>query len=128
VEVLEMTILTSQKILEIHECIIERYGGTRGVLNRGTIDFLVYQLNKKDNVFEKASLALDKIIKGHPFIDGHKRTGFQVADLILREGGYHIHAEEEEILSTLLKIAQYKCTIEEIENWIKRKSRPINEN
>ncbi len=122
-----MTKLTTQKILEIHECIIERYGGTKGVLNIGTIDFLVYQLNKKNDVFEKAALALDKIITGHPFIDGHKRTGFQVADLILREGGYHIHADEEEILSTLLKIAEYKCTTEEIENWIKRKSRPITE-
>ncbi|HEY9206073.1 MAG TPA: type II toxin-antitoxin system death-on-curing family toxin [Candidatus Methanoperedens sp.] len=122
-----MTILTTQKILEIHDCVIERYGGTKGVLNTGTIDFLVYLLDKKDDVFERAALALDKIITGHPFVDGHKRTGFQVADLILRERGCHIHASEEEILSTLLKIAEYKCTVEKIKNWIKRKSRPIKE-
>ncbi len=61
-----MTILTTQKILEIHECVIERYGGTKGVLNIGTIDFLIYQLNKKNDVFEKAALALDNLCVKKP--------------------------------------------------------------
>ncbi len=117
-----MTELNAQKIIEIHDCIIDRYGGTHGILNLVTIDFVVYLLNKETCVFEKAAIALEKIITGHPFIDGHKRTAFQVADLILREEGYHIHTDDDEILNFLLKIAEYKCTVEKIRKWLKRKS------
>jgi death-on-curing protein len=120
-----MTELTPQKIMEIHDCIIDRYGGTKGILNIGTIEYRVYQLNKKIDVFEKAILALHNIITDNPFMDGHKRTGFQIADLILREEGYHIHGGEEETLAALLKIAEYKCTVKEIEKWIKQKSQKI---
>ena len=55
------------------------------------------------------------IIIGHPFMDGNKRTGFQVADLLLRQEGMHIHANDKEILQALIKIAEYKCAVEEIE-------------
>jgi hypothetical protein len=51
-----MTELTTQKILEIHDVIIEHFGGTKGVLYSATIDHLVYKLNKKNNVFDKASI------------------------------------------------------------------------
>ena len=38
-------ILTSEKILEIHQLIIRNFGGTDGVLCQGTIDYLVDQVN-----------------------------------------------------------------------------------
>jgi len=34
--------LTSQEIMEIHDRIIERYGGTKGILYQGTVDHIVY--------------------------------------------------------------------------------------
>lgn len=118
--------LTVQNIIDIHDEIIERLGGTKGILDQGTINYLVYQLNKKKDVFKRAALALERIIIGHPFVDGNKRTGFEVADILLREDGYHIHASEEEILNALLKIAEYKCSGSEIEKWLRKKARPLH--
>lgn len=120
-----MTDFTTHHITEIHNDIIERYGGTRGILNQGTIDYLVYLLNTKKDVFKKAALIMEQIIIGHPFMDGNKRTAFEVTDILLRENGYHIHAAEEEILQALLKIAKYKCTVEEKEKWLRKKVRSL---
>ena len=82
-----MSELTAQQIIELHDNIIERTGGTKGVLNIGSIDHLIYRLSREKDPFRKASITLEKIITTHPFFDGNKRTGFQVADLIL--GGHN---------------------------------------
>ncbi|MBW6517800.1 MAG: type II toxin-antitoxin system death-on-curing family toxin [ANME-2 cluster archaeon] len=62
----------------------------------------------------------------HPFMDGNKRTGFQVADLLLRQDGIHIHANDEEILHALVKIAEYTCSVEKIKKWLREKVRPLH--
>ena len=86
----------------------------------------IYLLGKENDVFKKASLLMHSIISGHPFMDGNKRTGFQVADLILRQEGIHIHANDVEILQALIKIAEYKCSVEDIEKWLREKIRPLH--
>lgn len=118
--------LTTEYIIILHDDLIERFGGTKGVLNKGTIDHLIYLLNRKGDVVKKAALALELITAKHAFFDGNKRTGHLIADILLREGGYHIHAEEEKILTALLKIANYECTVEEIEKWLRRNVRPLH--
>ena len=119
---IQMSELTAQQIIELHDNIIERTGGTKGVLNIGSIDHLIYRLSREKDAFRKASIVLEKIITTHPFFDGNKRTGFQVADLILGDNGYYIAASKQEILHALLKIAKYQCNIKKIEEWIKRKA------
>ncbi len=123
-----MTEISTQKIIGIHNRIIEKYGGFKGILFSATIDFLIYEYDQKDDVFEKAAFILYRIIQGHPFTDGNKRTAFEVADLVLRGEEYHIHAEDQEILDFLLKIARTNsddCEIVLIEKWIKRNSRRV---
>jgi len=115
--------LTTQKIVEIHDLIIKKFGGTRGVLYSATIEHLVYKLNRKTDVFDKASLTLYSIITEHPFYDGNKRTAFQIADLLLRDERYHIHSNDEETLRFLLRIAEYKCQFEKINMWLKKNTR-----
>ena len=121
-----MSELTAQKIIEIHNEVIDKYGGTIGILNIGSIEYLIYLLKKENDVYISASLALHNIIASHPFMDGNKRTGFQVADLLLRQEGIHIHANDEKVLHALVKIAEYKCSVEKIEKWLREKVRPLH--
>lgn len=118
--------LTAQNIIDIHDDIIEIYGGTRGILNQGTIEHLIYLLDRKNDVFKKAALTLKHIITGHPFIDGNKRTAFEVTDILLRKEGYHIHVNGDEMQNALLKIAKYECDDKEIEEWLRKKVRPLH--
>ena len=37
--------LTAEMIIEIHDTIIQRYGGLPGILCQGTIDYLVARIN-----------------------------------------------------------------------------------
>jgi fido (protein-threonine AMPylation protein) len=57
-------------------------------------------LNKENDTFIKASLVLHNIITNHPFMDGNKRTGFQVAE--------------------------YKCSVKKVEKWLREKVRPLH--
>jgi death-on-curing protein len=98
-------ILTSAKILEIHKLVISNFGGTDGVLCQGTVDYLADQINTEPDLFRKAALALHIVANCHPFLDGNKRSAFQIAELILSSGGYAITAKEETIIRKLLRIA-----------------------
>ncbi len=103
-----------------HGLLIHNYGGASGILCQGTVDYLTDQINAESDCFRKAALTLHIVITCHPFMDGNKRTAFQIADLILSGEGYFICAEEDRIIQALVKIARYECGVENIEEWLKR--------
>lgn len=111
-------ILTSEKILDIHKLIISNFGGIDGVLCQGTIDYLTDQINAKADLFRQAALALHIVANCHPFLDGNKRSAFQIAELILSSEGYAIIAKEEIIIQMLLRIASYQCQVDEVKLWL----------
>jgi death-on-curing protein len=116
--------LTSKMVIEMHDYLIEIEGGEPGFRDIGTLDYLMDNINHEEDLFKKAAWALF-LADRHPFWDGQKRTAFQLADLILRDFGYHIHAEDEEIIQALIKIAEYKCDIEKITRWVRRRARRL---
>ena len=109
--------LTSEMIIEIHDTVIERYGGLSGILCLGTIDYLAAKINDEPDCFRKAATALH-LIALHPFNDGQKRTGFQVADNILRMNNLRISANKNDICEVLRRIAEYDCDLDKIERWL----------
>lgn len=119
-----MSWLNAEKIFEIHDTIIDNYGGEKGILNEGSIDYLIYLLEKENDVFKKATLVLYRLITNHPFVDGHKRTAFDLADQLFRHEGFYIQKNEETI-NVLLSIAKYECKEENIEKWLKRNTYPL---
>ena len=116
--------LTADMIIEIHDTTIQRYGGLLGILCRGTIDYLVARINDEPDHFRKAALAL-YLIALHPFNDGQKRTGFQMADNILRMNDVRIFADKERIFSMLCRVAEYNCTLDAIEKWLRENTQEI---
>lgn len=116
--------LTTQKIILIHDIIIELDKGTSdyspGVRDLGTLEHLIeFQINPNNSVFLNAAYALDSITSRHAFNNGNKRTGFGVASIILESERYHITASQANRLDFLLKIARYETTVEDIEHWLK---------
>lgn len=114
--------LTTQKIIRIHDILMEIDKGTDeyspGVRDLGTLENLVYyQFNHENNVFKNAAFALHSITHRHAFYNANKRTGFGIASIILESERYFVNAKKQEILEYLLKIAQYETTVEEIEGW-----------
>jgi death-on-curing protein len=109
-------LVTVEEIIEIHERILEKYGGESGILNRGILEFAVDWVNShpRKSIFWKVAVLMREIICGHPFVDGNKRTGFEVADTILKAKGYKFTASQDEILEFILELAMKGKDIEEI--------------
>jgi len=75
-------------------------------------DYAIYQVNRSRNVLRKSTIILHGIATGHPFVDGNKRTAFVVADNLVRDQGCQISATDEEVVSFILEVAEYKHTRE----------------
>lgn len=108
-------------VKEVHD----RYIGSlvlNGVFNEGTLDYVIDRINNETNIYRRAAWAL-YMADLHPFNDGQKRTAWVIADLILRTDDQYIHVDSEERLRALTKIAKYKCNIEKIETWVRKKAR-----
>ena len=114
--------ITAQKIIEIHTDIIRDFGGASGIRDDATLDYVIYQVNRSRNVLQKSAIMLHGIAAGHPFVDGNKRTAFVAADNLVRDQGYQISATDEEVVSFMLEVAEYKHTRESVEAWLKEKT------
>ena len=116
-------LITVEEIISIHDYLIDRFGGERGILNIGEIEFIVDWVNSHPEkpLFWKVAVLMRGIISAHPFIDGNKRTGFEVAETILNSEGYEITATDDEAFSFILKLAREVMDIDEIVEWLERK-------
>ena len=81
-----ISFITFQYVLEVHDKLIEEYGGKKGILNEGllrsAIEMPKAKFNGKDlhrTIFDKTAAYLFHITKNHPFIDGNKRTASMTA-------------------------------------------------
>jgi len=114
-----MSDLTVEKIIEIHDEIILKYDGADGILSESTLHFMVFRVNKIDDIVRRAAIILHAIGSQHPFIDGNKRTALVVAENILGLQGYYISADEDRIVDFMLAVASYKYDSDQIESWLK---------
>ena len=115
-------LITVPEIIEIHHDILRDFGGTNGIRDTATLDFVVYQVNQSPSVLRKAAIILHGIAAGHPFIDGNKRTAFVAADNLLKDYGGQINASDEDVVVFMLEVAEYKHTGISVEAWIKEKT------
>jgi len=65
-----------------------------------------------------------------PYFFNTNGLSVNVAELIIWsltvERGIHIHANDEEILHVLVKIAEYTCSVEKIKKWLREKVCPLH--
>ena len=118
--------IDSKEVLTIHEILIEKFGGSKGVrdinvllsaLNRPFATFDGEELHKTIN--EKAAALIESLVKNHAFIDGNKRTGYVIMRLFMMQNGFDINASYTEKYDFVIDIASGKSEIHEIVNWIK---------
>jgi death-on-curing protein len=117
--------LTEEKVIQIHDFLIEEMGGEPGIRDPATLSFIVDAINYEPDLFRKAAQALF-LADRHPFWDGQKRTAFELADLILRQTAIAFdRSDKAEIMRAMVRIAEYRCPegeeIDAIAKWVKKK-------
>jgi death-on-curing protein len=113
--------LTSDEVLAIHAHLIERYGGSPGIRDRGLLQSALampeatYSAQElHPTLEEKAAAYLFHLVKNHPFVDGNKRVALAVALAFLRMNGIRIRATDDELVELVLGAAEGRVSKAEI--------------
>jgi len=114
-----------EQVERLHERVLDVTGGERGDLSRSNLEYVLdavkemgEELDVRNALTKKAAFLLYNLISQHPFVNGNKRTAFELVKLFLRLNGYEIKAKSREIYSILADIAAGKVSLNRAEEWI----------
>lgn len=112
-------------VIDIHEVLIKKYGGSSGIRDQAALESAIsrpYQTFDGTELYkssaEKAAAIIESIIKNHPFVDGNKRTGYILMQVILQKDGKKIQASEDEKYEFVIDIAAGQSEYNRIRAWI----------
>ena len=94
-------------VLAIHADQIRQHGGGLGIRDRGLLESALarpvnlWQYKPRSEPWDLAAAYAYGIARNHPFIDGNKRTAFQVMYVFLGLNGWRIKAAEEEVVQVM---------------------------
>lgn len=115
--------ITKGEIIEINRKVTSSYGEAFGMINEGNLDFLSSKIVHIEDPFRAAAELLCGIARGHPFLDGNKRTAYQSASLHLEKSGIDLAVDPEEGETFMLKAASSESlTLKEAREWIRSHS------
>lgn len=127
-----MKYLTPQDILVIHARIIDETGGSHGIRDTGLLVSLVERpkaaFGGKEmypGIFEKAAVYLESLVSYYVFVDGNKRAGIAAAARFLFLNGYTLQANNKQVETFVLKIAEEKLEIRAIAAWFKKHAKKL---
>ena len=119
-----------QRILRIHYMAIVTSGEERergledAVINPMAFESFCDWIELCPDCFSKAAMAIDYIANFHPFVEGNKRTAFQLAIALLRNGGYELD-DDTATASFIIEVASGLYSREEIEEWLRRNAHQV---
>ncbi len=120
--------MTIEEVLNIHQILIERFGGSAGVRDYKALEAAIsrpYSTFDQQELYptevDKAAAILESIVTNHPFQDGNKRTGYTLMRLTLLQAGYDIDSDLDEKYDFVISIASGDMDIDQIKDWLKRR-------
>ena len=120
--------LTLDEVLEIHNALIDRFGGAEGLRDPGLLESALYrpQTGYYADLTEMAAALFESLINNHPFIDGNKPVAFFATDIFLRLNGYKIVVEPKPAYRFLMELfAEQHCDLQHLGPWIKSAVKPL---
>ena len=118
--------ITKCQILSIYEMLIERTGGSTGVLNESLIDSALNNIWQTFDGLELYSTLAEKgarlgysLVRNHSFSDGNKRIGIFAMLTFLSVNGIEITWTDTEIVETGLALASGLMDYEALLAWLR---------
>lgn len=108
-------------MLSIHDKQIRLYGGLSGIRDEGLLESAISQPQATfggeflhPTIVEQAAAYLFHINKNHAFVDGNKRTAFDVMVTFLNLNDYELNLTPEEAEELTIQVADDKVNKEEL--------------
>ena len=120
--------LSLAQILTLHQALVERFGGSPGVRDKGALEAAVTRpamtYGGEDlypDVASKAAALMESLVMNHPFADGNKRVGEATAELLALVNGWELIAVDDELEQITLAVAGGKMGVEPLSIWFRQR-------
>ena len=117
--------LTKEEILILHDQLVERYGGARGVRDENLLDSALnapfqgyggYEFYP--SVIQKAVRLCFGLVMNHPFYDGNKRIGAMALLVTLDLNRLTLKTNSAELSEIILRLATGSVDDETLLRWV----------
>ena len=122
--------LSVGQVLALHAIQIERFGGSKGLRDRGALGSAIARPQMTfggDDLYPavaaKAAALLHSLVQNHPFVDGNKRVGAHAMILFLLANGHEPEFTATELTEMTLAVARGELAAEALAIWIRQRSR-----
>jgi len=122
-----MIYLSLEQIIELHDALVEKFGGLLGIRERGLLEsavaapmMAVFGEELHKTIYNKAAAYLFYIAKNHAFLDGNKRTASAAALAFLRANGKSIQYDVDEFLEFVVSVAEGQADLDAISNYFRK--------
>ena len=115
--------LSRDEVLEIHQALVERFGGPADVRDLGLLESALFRprTGYYADLAEMAAALFESLIMNPPFIDGNKRVAFFATDVFLRLNGYKLKVEAKKAHRFLIGLLEQDCcTFDQLLPWIRK--------
>ena len=112
---------TLQEALELHDQLILRFGGSKGVRDLGLLESALVRprTGYYDTLSMQAAALLQSLCQNHCFVDGNKPLAFVNTAIFLRMNGYRLNVKPVDGEAFLIEqVIQKRVTFEVIADWI----------
>jgi death-on-curing protein len=113
--------LSLDEVLAIHERLIERFGGSPGLRDRGMLESALFrpQTGYYESLGEMAAALFESLLINHAFVDGNKRVAFFATDVFLRMNGWKMQVESRSAYQFLMeRFGTGTCDFDHLLPWI----------
>ncbi len=114
-----------EELKTLYDRIVRVSGGEHGYLSMSNLEYLLdtvkdvgERLAKRQAIIKKAAFLLYNVVVVHPFLNGNKRTAFELAKLFLKANGFGLKVDVKETYSFLLRLASGDASESEAEEWL----------
>lgn len=118
--------LSASEITSIHDAILDRYPGLKGVRKDLSVEALVgrihanlsYESQTFQSIVNVAALYAEVIARGHVFNDGNKRTAVVSMLSFLDLNGYKLTADQDQLADRIVELSEGKNNYRGFSTWL----------
>ena len=122
-----MTMFSNDKVLYLHQLLIEETGGSPELRDIGLLDSALkgaYATFDGQELYptklEKAARLGFSLISNHAFVDGNKRIGMYIMLTFLELNGVKVIAKDQDVIDAGLSVADGSMKYEDLLSWVRK--------